>query len=271
MPIPGGLTPETIRNAWNQVVHNHPNAAMGTGFPAVLFSSPARDVQAEHIPVINGFVTDKPGNGVVADRQRHAELHQGRLGTRRLRPRHRRHDRELALHRRHDVPGERVRAERLRQGVRRGSARRARSTNIDEPATITQSQLIAGIVAKINSDPGINFVVASQPTDAAGLPQALKMAGHSSVKILVNTPDPTSASATCKAGEIAGIMDVPNTDNMALRWSTPWHATRRAQSVAPSEVAGGDWAVTEGDGPRTSPYPYFLVQDYLAQYEKLWK
>ena len=140
--------------------------------------------------------------------------------------------------------------------------------NIDEPATITQTQLIAGIVAEINSHPDINYVVCSQPTDAAGLPQALKLAGHSNVKILVNTPDPISLRYLAK-GEISGIMDVPNTDNMALmidalaRYET-------GQSVAPSEVAGGDWAVLKKTAYLVT-YPYFLVPHYLAQYQRLWK
>ena len=64
--ISGGLTPETICNAWNQVVHNHPSAAMGTGFPEVLFSSQLATLKAEKIPVINGFVTDRPATASVA-------------------------------------------------------------------------------------------------------------------------------------------------------------------------------------------------------------
>src|ERR1700742_2930354 len=35
--IPGGLTPETILDAWNQAVANHPDAVMGSGFPAAVF------------------------------------------------------------------------------------------------------------------------------------------------------------------------------------------------------------------------------------------
>jgi ribose transport system substrate-binding protein len=267
VPIQGGLTPETIGNAWNQVVHNHPSAAMGTGFPAALFSGPLATLKSEHIPVINGFVTDKPGNGVVAvvngtpsyvkAGKSLADVVLGNDGTT-----------ADSLF----IGGTTFPASDFEQtnfvNEQKALCPTCKEQNIDEPATITQTQLVAGIVAEINSHPGINYVVCSQPTDAAGLPQALKLAGHSNVKILVNTPDPVTLGYLAK-GEIAGIMDVPNTDNMALmidalaRYET-------GQSVAPSEVAGGDWAVLKRTAHLVT-YPYFLVPNYLSQYKKLWK
>ena len=266
-PIAGGLTPETILNAWNQIVHNHPNAAMGTGFPAILFQGPLKTLAAEHIPVINGFVTDKPGklqvaivNGTPSYTKAGSALADFVLGM------------DGTSANSLFIGGTTFPASGFEQSAFINQSKSlcpsCPETNIDEPATITQSQLIAGIVAKINSDPSINFVVASQPTDVAGLPQQLKLAGHSSVKILVNTPDPTSLSYL-KAGEIAGIMDVPNTDNMAemidalARWEVH-------MSVKPSEGPGGDWAVLRSTASHVT-YPYFLVKNYLAQYVKLWK
>jgi ABC-type sugar transport system substrate-binding protein len=265
--IDGGLTPSTILNAWNQVVHNHPSAAMGTGFPSVLFSGPLATLKAEHIPVINGFVTDKPGNGVVAivngtpsyvkAGSALADVVLGNDGTT-----------ADSLF----IGGTTFPASDFEQTAfvkeQKKLCPTCKEQNIDQPASLPQPQLIGDIVAEINSHPGINYVVCSQPTDAAGLPQALKLAGHSNVKILVNTPDPISLGYLAK-GQISGIMDVPNTDNMALMID----ALARyevGQSVAPSEVAGGDWAVLKRTA-RLVTYPYFLVPDYLNQYKRLWK
>lgn len=267
VPIPGGLTPESILNAWNEVVHNHPSAAMGTGFPEVLFSGPLATLKSEGIPVVNGFVTDTPGKGVVAivngtpsytkAGYALADFVMGTDGTT-----------ADSLF----IGGTTFPASTFEQDAfikqSKNLCSSCKEQNIDEPATITQSNLIAGIIAEINSHPGINFVVASQPTDVAGLPQALKLNGHASVKILVNTPDPTSLGYL-KNGEIAGIMDVPNTDNMALMID----ALARyevGQSVLPSETPGGDWAVTKATASQVT-YPYFLVKGYLGQYVKLWK
>ncbi|HEV3213345.1 MAG TPA: hypothetical protein VGZ03_08125 [Acidimicrobiales bacterium] len=265
--IAGGLTPSSIGNAWTQVVHNHPSAAMGTGFPEVLFSSQVSQLKSAHIPVINGFVTDTAGNGVVAIvngqpsyTKAGKALGDFVLGT------------DGTTSNSLFIGSTTFPASTFEQNAFVAENTRlcpsCPETNLDEAATATQSQVINDVVAKINADPSINFVVASQPTYAAGLPQALKSAGHGSVKILVNTPDPTTLGYL-KGGSIAGIMNVPNTDAMA-EFIDALARYEVHMSVKPSEGAGGDWAVTQATASQVT-YPYFLVKGYLAQYEKLWK
>ena len=185
---------------------------MGTGFPEVLFSSQVATLKADKIPVINGFVTDKAGDGVVAiingqpsytkAGKALADFVLGTDGTA-----------ASSLF----IGSTTFPASTFEQNAFVSENKRlcksCAEVNLDEAATATQSQVINDVVAKITSDPSINFVVASQPTYAAGLPQALKTAGFGSVRILVNTPDPTTLGYL-KAGEIAGIMNVPNTDAM---------------------------------------------------------
>jgi ABC-type sugar transport system substrate-binding protein len=265
--IAGGLTPTSIGAAWSQAVHNHPSAVMGTGFPEVLFSSQVATLKADKIPVINGFVTDTTGKGVVAiingqpsytkAGKALADFVLGTDGTT-----------ASSLF----IGSTTFPASTFEQNAFVAENAQLCSScaevNLDEAATATQSQVINDVVAKITADPSINFVVASQPTYAAGLPQALKTAGFPNVKILVNTPDPTTLGYL-KAGEIAGIMNVPNTDAM----NEFIDALARYEvhtSVAPSEVAGGDWAVTQATASQVTA-PYFLVKGALAQYEKLWK
>jgi ribose transport system substrate-binding protein len=265
--VSGGLTPSSIGNAWTQVVHNHPNAAMGTGFPEVLFSSQLATLKSKHVPVINGFVTDKAGSGIVAIVNGQPSYSQAGkalgdfvLGT------------DGTTSNSLFVGSTTFPASTFEQNAYVAEntklCSKCKEANLDEPATATQSQVITDIVAKVNGNSKINFVVCSQPTYAAGLPQALRTAGHSSVKILVNTPDPTTLGYLSQ-GKIAGIMNVPNTDAMAefidalARYET-------GMSTAPSQVAGGDWAVTKSTAKQVT-YPYFLVKGYLGQYEKLWK
>ena len=224
-------------------------------------------LKADKIPVINGFVTDKAGDGVVAiingqpsytkAGKALADFVLGTDGTA-----------ASSLF----IGSTTFPASTFEQDAFVSENTRlcksCAEVNLDEAATATQSQVINDVVAKITSDPSINFVVASQPTYAAGLPQALKTAGFGSVRILVNTPDPTTLGYL-KAGEIAGIMNVPNTDAM----NEFVDALARYEvhtSVAPSEVAGGDWAVTKATAHEVTA-PYFLVKGALAQYEKLWK
>ena len=265
--ISGGLTPATIDNAWNQVVHNKPSAAMGTGFPEVVFSSQLATLKADHIPVINGFVTDKSGSGVVAIvNGQPSYTYAGTslsvfvLGT------------DGTTSHSLFVGSTTFPASTFEQNAyvaeNKKLCPKCQESNLDEAATATQSQVISDIIAKVNATPKINFVVCSQPTYAAGLPQALKTAGHASVKILVNTPDPTTLGYLSK-GKIAGIMDVPNTDAMA-EFIDALARFEVGMSTTPSEGAGGDWAVTKGTASQVT-YPYFLVKGALTQYEKLWK
>lgn len=265
--IAGGLTPATIDNAWNQVVHNKPSAAMGTGFPEIVFSSQLAQLKADHIPVINGFVTDKSGAGVVA--VVNGQPSYTYAGT------------ALSVF----VLGiDGTKSDSLFVGSTTFPAStfeqnayiaenhklcsKCQETNLDEAATATQAQVISDVIAKVNANTKINFVVCSQPTYAAGLPQALKTAGHASVKILVNTPDPTTLGYL-KSGKIAGIMDVPNTDAMA-EFIDALARHEVGMSTTPSEGAGGDWAVVKKTASQVT-YPYFLVKGALGQYEKLWK
>jgi len=265
--IPGGLSPSSIQAAWTQVVSNKPGAAMGTGFPEVLFSSQVAQLKAMHIPVINGFVTDSAGGGVSAvvngtpsytkGGSSLADFVLGTDGTK-----------SDSLF----VGGSTFPASGFEESAYLTQSSKlcakCATYHIDPPATESSSQLITDIEAQISAHPHINFVVCSQPTQAAGLPQALKLAGHGSVKIVVNTPDPTTLGYL-KAGTIAGIMAEPNTDAMDEMADALWR-TLVHQSVKPSEGGGGDWAVTKSTAHLVT-YPYYLVPGALAQYAKLWK
>jgi ABC-type sugar transport system substrate-binding protein len=264
--VPGGLTPETILDAWNQVVQNAPSAAVASGFPAVLFSAPLATLSSQNVAVINGFVTDAPGNGLTAVVNGTASYTKagsalanfvvGTDGTS-----------SNALF----IGATTFPAAGFEQTAfdNRVAAlcSSCKTSQIDEPATVTQADLTSGIIAAVTADPSINFIVASSPSDAYGLPQALKAAGFNNVKVLVNTPDPTTLTYL-KQGLIAGIIDTPNTDVMAEYIDAlARHWTGYPVSV--DETAGSDWAVTKATASEVK-YPYHLVTGYLTQYEKLW-
>jgi hypothetical protein len=61
-----GLTAETVKDAWTQVVANHPDAVATAGFPEVLFSSELAQLKADNIPVVDMSVADPVGNGITA-------------------------------------------------------------------------------------------------------------------------------------------------------------------------------------------------------------
>jgi ABC-type sugar transport system substrate-binding protein len=265
--IPGGLTPETILNAWNLAVQNKPDAVVGTGFPESIFAAPLATLESENIAVINGFVTDPPGNGITAIvngspsyTQAGAALADFVLGT------------DGTSANSLFLGGTTFPASQFEEKAFDKEYKKlcssCQTSSIEEPATLSGDALTASIVASLTRNPSINFVVASQPNDVYGLPQALKAAGLTKVKILSNTPDATTLQYL-KQGLIAGIMDVPNTDNMA-EIVDAFARHFAGQSVTPDEGNGGDWAVTQKTASQVK-YPYYLVPGYLNQYAKLWK
>ena len=264
--VPEGLTPETVLNAWNTVVQNHPDGVITAGFPEVLFSSDLATLKSENIPVVDGFVTDDVGNGIVAMVNGKnsftyaggnlADFVLGKSGTK-----------ANALF----VGGTTFPASQFEENAFLAQFHKlcpsCKSQTVNEPATAIGAALTSSIVAQLTRNPGINWVVASQPTQAAGLPQALKAAGIKA-QIVVNTPDATTI-AYLEKNLIAGIMDTPNTDEMPQMIDAMARAIV-GQSVAPDEVKGGDWAVTRATASQVTS-PYFLVPNYLSQFAKLWK
>src|SRR5262249_12138669 len=64
--INGGITPASIKSAWDLAVRNKPSAVVATGFPSSIFASDLKTLESEHIPVIDGFVADPTGGGISA-------------------------------------------------------------------------------------------------------------------------------------------------------------------------------------------------------------
>jgi ribose transport system substrate-binding protein len=268
--IPGGLQPETILNAWNVAVQNKASGVVGTGFPESIFSSAVQQLNAAKTPAISAFVTDTPGpssglaavvNGEPSYTHAGTALADIVLGTQGK-------SANAVFLGGTTFPASQFEEKAFDKEYKKLCSHCATSS-IEEPATLTGDALTSSIVADLTRNPGINWVVASQPNDVYGLPSALKTAGLGKVKILVNTPDATTVNYL-KQGRIAGINVVPNTDNMA-EIIDAFARTYTGQSVAPDETAGGDWAATTPAAAKQIKQPYYLVPGYLAQYKKLWK
>jgi ribose transport system substrate-binding protein len=265
VPIPGGLTPETILNAWDQIVQNHPDGVLATGFPSVLFSNDLAKLEAAHIPVVDGFVTDPVGNGIVAvvngtstyvhNGSALADYVLGKNGT----------ATDAVF-----VGGTTFPASQFEETAFLKEYKKLCSTcksyTLNEPATAIGAALTSDIVATLTRHRDINFVVLSQASMASGLPQAMKTAGLKA-QILVNTPDATTVQYLAQ-GLISGIMVTPNLDMMPQMID----ALARSfvgDSVSPDEAPGGLWVATQKRASWLHA-PFYLVPNYLYQFGKLW-
>ncbi len=265
VPVPGGLTPETILNAWDQIVQNHPDGVLATGFPEVLFTNDLAKLQAAHIPVVDGFVTDPKGNGIVAivngtstyihNGSALADYVLGKNGTA-----------TDALF----VGGTTFPASKFEESAFLKEYKKLCSTcksyTVDEPATAIGAALTSDVIATLTRHRDINFVVLSQASMASGLPQAMKTAGIKA-QIVVNTPDTTTVQYLSQ-GLISGIMVTPNLDMMP-QMIDALARTFVGDSVEPDQRPGGLWVATPSKASWLNP-PYHLVPNYLYQFAKLW-
>ena len=64
--VDAGVTPETIKNAWNKAVSDKPDAVIASGFSRSLFNPELAKLKSMNIPVIDLTTADSPGNGLTA-------------------------------------------------------------------------------------------------------------------------------------------------------------------------------------------------------------
>ncbi|HXF31976.1 MAG TPA: substrate-binding domain-containing protein [Solirubrobacterales bacterium] len=64
--INAGTTPEEIKAAYGQAIKDEPDAVLGSGYPRVLFEPEIAQLKAKNIPVIEFFVEEEAGNGITA-------------------------------------------------------------------------------------------------------------------------------------------------------------------------------------------------------------
>ena len=62
--IDGGITPESIADAWSIAVRSHHDAVIGSGFPRSIFETQVQSLAKANTPIVLIDVTDAPGNGV---------------------------------------------------------------------------------------------------------------------------------------------------------------------------------------------------------------
>ncbi len=64
--INGGLTPETVKNAYDEAISANVNAVIGSGFPKSIFAPELATLKSKNIPVIELSVGTSPGTGITA-------------------------------------------------------------------------------------------------------------------------------------------------------------------------------------------------------------
>jgi ribose transport system substrate-binding protein len=265
--IDGGLTPETVQAAWNLAVQSKPDAVVATGFPSVMFSEPLAKLAAMNIPVVNGYVTDEPGSGVIAvieggtnvfgiQGKAEADFVIGGIGDKA----------DTIFLGGSTFPGMGAVQQGLETEYKRLCAT-CKFDALDLPASSIGTTLPATVVAYLASHPSVNYVVLGQASMILGLPEALDAAG-AKVKILSNFPS-TTTTQQLKDGKIDGIIMLQQGDSM---WQMVDALARHFAGVPvePSMAPSPVWAVTKDNVDKLTGDPYVLISDYVNQYKALW-
>lgn len=265
--VNAGITPETVKNAWDVAVKDHPDAVMATGFPKTIFASELAQLKADNIPVIDGFVATKRGDGITAVVQGNNTNH--RIGTALA-------DWVLAkkgtsadtlLVTSSTFPT----LNRVASGFNKEYKRLCSSCalgTLNEPATSFGTTLPSDVVGYLKTHPTVNYVVADEGSIPLGLPQALSSAGLSG-KVTVVTQYPSQTTVQyLSQGSLTAIVMPQEIDAM---WQMTDALARyyAKQSVVPAEAPSPLWLVTKKSSAQLQ-YPYYLVPHYQAKYKQLW-
>jgi len=265
--IDGGITPETIKNAWDIAVRDHPDVVMATGFPKVVFQSELAQLQAANIPVIDGFVSDTSRGGITAAIKGNNPANKigNAMANWVLSAKGTSANTLLVTSSTFST------LENVVSGfksVYSNLCSKCPLGVLDEPATTFGTTLPGDVVGYLRTHPSVNYVVADEGAIAMGLPQALASAGMSNVAVVGQYPSATTASYLQDGTYLKSIIMPQEIDSM---WQMVDAAARffTGMSVTPSEAPSPLWAVT----PKTVSQlvsPYYLIPSYQSKYAQVW-
>ena len=140
--------------------------------------------------------------------------------------------------------------------------------NLDIPLTSLGKDAPDRIISYLRSHPKVNYVALSV-TDAlgAGLPAAIKAAGLGDKVKIVGQGGGTQNFTDLKSGAIEALVpgDLYSYDYLML------DALARHWAGVPLNDAGPPyWLVKKDTVPTDTSKPFPVIEDYKAQYEKLW-
>lgn len=265
-------TPEGVKAAYEQAVREKPDGVVSSGYPRVIFETELAALAEADIPVIQVTVTDAPGDGltaVVNGPPRNAEV-----------------GRQLATFVAGDSDGAAnalwatstfpILVPELEGfegvggfGPTLGELCEACSfETLEIPIEALATEAPARMVAHLQANPDINYVVGAFGDIVSGLPGALADAGlDDRVKVVTYSQNETLSSYLSE-GTIEAIIGFPGREDM---WQVADTFARIFAGVdfEPNQYDLPSWIITQETVPSTTEF-FPLVEDYQAQYKALW-
>jgi len=267
--VDAGVTPQTIRAAWDKAVADKPDAVIASGFSRALFNTELAQLKAANIPVIDLTTADSPGNGLtavfdygpdyLASGQRLADYALSQDGTK--------------------VNAVMVTSSAFENlsFVARGFKTELNKQcpdcpvdSFDAPATSIGKDLPTRITAYLTAHPSVNWAYIGYDDMVLGLPAAMSAAGLSGkVKLVTIDNEPATQAYMKNKQDLVASDGFPGPEIM---WRSVDFLLRdfAHQDTAPSTAHNLPvWLLTGDNVPSTtSSFP--LVVDYQQQYKALW-
>lgn len=267
--VNAGITPETVKAAWDQAVQAKPDAVVASGFSRALFEPELKQLAALKIPVLDMTTADSPGNGLtevldygpdyLAAGQRLATYAVAQAGG--------------------NINAVTISAAAfanlgyVAQGFTQGIKQACSSCSVaslDVPATSIGQDLPTRVATYLQAHPNVNWVYIGYADMMVGVPAALKSASITqTVNFVTIDSDPTTQSYIANGQNLAATDAFPKPE---LMWRHIDFLLRYFdhKSTAPSTAHTlPAWVVTKSNLPSTTT-SFPLVPDYQAQYKKLW-
>ncbi|HVX19789.1 MAG TPA: substrate-binding domain-containing protein [Acidimicrobiales bacterium] len=265
--VPAGITPETVKNAWDVAVRDHPDGVFASGFPKTIFATELAQLKADNIPVVDLAVGTTSGTGLTAIIQGNNTNHKIGLALA-----------DWVLAQKGKAANTLLISSstfstlaKIEQGFS-GEYKRLCSScalgTLNEPATTFGTSLPNDVVAYLKTHPKVNYVVPDESAMNTGLPQALASAGLSKQVGIVSQYPSTTTVQYLKSGQMNAIVMPQMVDSM---WQMADAMARQMAgvSVVPAEAPSPLWMVTPKTAGKLTT-PYFLVPNYQEKYQQLW-
>ncbi|MDO8186823.1 substrate-binding domain-containing protein [Conexibacter sp. JD483] len=268
--IKAGVTPESVKAAWGQAAQDKPDGVVASGFPRTMMNPELAELEAARVPVVDISVTDPPGRGISAVF----------AGT----PDYVAAGERLAKYALVDAGGKDIKAmivgvaayptvQLLGRSFGETIERYCDSCSVDEldvPATSIGNDLPTRISTYLQAHPDVNWVVNGFADMSVGVPAALQSAGvGDGVKFVGINNNPTTAGYL-KAGQSVVAEHIYGYPELMWRAVDFLIRSVNGESTDPSTAQTyPHWVVTKDTIPSTTD-EFPTVEDYRAQYERLW-
>lgn len=266
--IPTQGTPQSVQAAWTQAVRDKPDAVIASGFPRSVFAKQLKQLKDMDIPVVESSTDDKAGDGIsmLIDGPDVVDI-EGRI---------------MASWVTSDSKGraDTVYFDLPTYGILKPVADTFRSDyqkwcsgcgydKVDVPISAIGKDMPDRVVSYLRSHPKVTHVAFSLALMNVGVPAALRAAGlQNKVHTIVNVGEATNYQYI-DSGRTRAAVAFNNIENA---WAQADGLARHftGQSMKVTQDAQLPFMLITKDNLISTKTEFPLVEDYQAQFKKLW-